>query len=146
MKRRKFIKNCCYTTAGLPIIAASLTSCGSIYYASAEKKDNRLVIKKSEFISTKKNKTSERSHVFVETVELAYPICVQKVGEENYTALLMTCTHRGCELNYGGGIYSCPCHGSEFSKTGEVLEGPADKDLKSFKTETDNEHIYILLS
>ena len=44
----------------------------------------------------------------------------------------------------GGGIYTCPCHGSEFSVKGKVLEGPADKDLKIFKTETDNENIYIL--
>ena len=130
----------------MPIIASTLSSCGGIYYASVQQKEDRLVVKKSEFISTKKDKTTERNYVFVEVVELAFPICIQKNGADDYTALLMSCTHRGCELNYGGGIYSCPCHGSEFSKTGEVLEGPADKNLKSFKTETDSENIYLLLS
>jgi cytochrome b6-f complex iron-sulfur subunit len=66
--------------------------------------------------------------------------------EDNYVALLLKCTHRGCELNAGGGIYSCPCHGSEFSSTGKVLEGPADKDLETFITNTDDENIYIHLS
>ena len=146
MKRRKFIRACCYTTIGMPIIAATLQSCGAIYYAKAEKIDNELIISKSEFIYTKKDKTESRTYVLVESVELAFPICLQKTTAETYTALLMTCTHRGCELNYGGGIYSCPCHGSEFSKEGAVLEGPADKNLKSFKTKTDSENIYILLS
>ena len=146
MERRKFIKNCCYTTVGLPIITSTLSSCGAIYYASAEKKENNLIVKKSAFIIAKKNKSVERSHVFVETTSLAFPICIQKTGTDEFTALLMSCTHRGCELNFGGGIYTCPCHGSEFSKTGEVLEGPADKNLRSFKTETDNENIYIILS
>jgi cytochrome b6-f complex iron-sulfur subunit len=146
MERRKFIKSCCYTTVGMPIIASTLSSCGAIYYATSVKKENSLVINKSEFKITKKDKTTERSYVFVETVELAFPICIQKTGGDEYSALLMSCTHRGCELNFGGGIYSCPCHGSEFSKMGEVLEGPADKNLRSFKTETDNENIYILLS
>lgn len=130
----------------MPIIAASLSSCGAIYYAKAEKNGNQLIVKKAEFLETKRNKTTGRSHVFVETVELAFPICVQKISENEYFALLMSCTHRGCELNYGGGIFTCPCHGSEFSKKGAVLEGPADKNLRSFKTEIDNENIYILLS
>ncbi len=146
MERRKFIRTCCYTTVGMPIIASTLSSCGGIYYASAIKKDNNLVVYKAEFINNKKGKITEREYVFIHPIEFAFPICIQKTGEDSYSALLMTCTHRGCELNYGGGIYSCPCHGSEFSKKGEVLEGPADKNLKSFKTETDNEKIYILLS
>ncbi len=58
----------------------------------------------------------------------------------------MKCTHRGCELNVGGGIYSCPCHGSEFDNKGNLLEGPADQDLKTFKTSINNENIYIDLS
>ena len=60
-------------------------------------------------------------------------------------ATFLKCTHRGCELNVGGGVYSCPCHGSEFTIEGEVLEGPATKKLQTFKTSFDNENIYIHL-
>jgi len=66
--------------------------------------------------------------------------------KENYYASLLKCTHRGCELNVGGGIYSCPCHGSEFTVKGKVLEGPAEENLKTYKTKTDHEKIYIYLS
>ncbi len=40
------------------------------------------------------------------------------------------CTHRGCRLNEApDGHFACKCHGSEFSSQGQVIEGPATKDL-----------------
>jgi cytochrome b6-f complex iron-sulfur subunit len=144
MERRKFIKNCCVTVVGLPVIASTLHSCGSIYYATATKEQNKLVVKKSAFIQLKKEKTTTRDFVLIKTETMDFPICLYNTEKDTYVASLMYCTHRGCELNVGGGIYSCPCHGSEFSLTGEVLEGPADKNLTTFRTETDYENIYIL--
>lgn len=42
------------------------------------------------------------------------------------------CTHLKCVLNYNDceKSYDCPCHGSRFSLDGEVLNDPADKNLK----------------
>lgn len=143
MERRKFIKSCSYTTIGVTLVGTMFQSCGSLYYASVTRNADTLVIKKSEFWQIKKGKKIFRPFVLIKPEESAFPICIYKIKDDTYVASLLKCTHRGCELNVGGGIYSCPCHGSEFSVSGKVLEGPAEANLKTYKIVTDNENIYI---
>lgn len=143
MKRNQFLKTCGWALAGLPFASSVLLSCQSIYYATFEKEDEILIIPLNEFKNEKNNK--QRDFVLIQS-PYGFPICIYKISQNTYSAALLKCTHRGCELNVGGGIYSCPCHGSEFDTEGKVLEGPADQDLQLFKTTVDDENIYIYLS
>lgn len=146
MERRKFIKTCCYTAVGLPFIGSILQSCGAIYYANFSKSSNKLVVAKSEFIEIKKEKESSRKFILIKPNESGFPICIYKFNEDKYVASLLKCTHNGCELNVGGGIYTCPCHGAEFSTSGQVLQGPAERNLGTYHIETDTNNIYVYVS
>lgn len=146
MKRGEFIKTCCFSALGACVPGVLLTSCESIYYATSRRETNRLTIDKGEFIKLKNDKQTIRKFVLIKDDEMKFPICVYKVSENKFSSSLLKCTHNGCELNVGGGRYSCPCHGAEFSIKGEVLQGPAEKNLKTFKTESDNNLIYVYLS
>lgn len=48
-----------------------------------------------------------------------------------------TCTHLGCELKWNSAELSwdCPCHGSRFTYTGEVIEGPALESIKPLESD-----------
>lgn len=54
---------------------------------------------------------------------------LSRSGDE-YVGVELTCTHRGCGLQVRSTELYCPCHGSRFTPTGEVLEGPAQAPLK----------------
>lgn len=42
------------------------------------------------------------------------------------------CTHLGCKIDkVEGDRFVCPCHGSQYNLNGQVLKGPAYKNLKT---------------
>jgi cytochrome b6-f complex iron-sulfur subunit len=73
-------------------------------------------------------------------------IIVINTGEA-FIALSAVCTHQGCMVGYdhGDGNLPCPCHGSVFSITGSVLEGPADSPLKTYELTQEGDLLTIVL-
>lgn len=60
--------------------------------------------------------------------------------DDTFIAFSPLCTHLGCAYQWqakGGpsrhGAFVCPCHGSTFSKTGEVITGPANRPLDRYE-------------
>ncbi len=51
--------------------------------------------------------------------------------QEKLWAVSRVCTHLGCRVNFKEqeGVLECPCHQSRFSVHGEVIRGPAERNL-----------------
>jgi menaquinol-cytochrome c reductase iron-sulfur subunit len=55
------------------------------------------------------------------------------------------CTHLGCRYNWHPDRHEfvCPCHGSIFSTTGEVLGGPAPRSLDTLPEKIENGELSV---
>jgi cytochrome b6-f complex iron-sulfur subunit len=49
--------------------------------------------------------------------------------ERGWYALVAICTHLGCTPRLEADAFVCPCHGSRFSRDGQVRTGPATRSL-----------------
>ncbi len=47
------------------------------------------------------------------------------LGVKGLTVINLSCTHNGVTVMPSGNQWLCPAHGSQFSLTGKVLQGPA---------------------
>jgi len=142
----EFITTCGCAAIGSVALAALLEGCGTAnYYAIADFGSSRIAVKKSEFVDLSNGQSKERKYVLVKNDRMGFPICIYKQSVNEFTALYIQCTHKGCELQPNDNYLQCPCHGSEFSNRGAVQHGPAESNLKQFSVTTDNEIIYIHL-
>ncbi len=67
-------------------------------------------------------------------------VIVIRTDATTVVALSDICTHAGCGVSYQSarGQLFCPCHGSIFSLTGQVLRGPAGSPLKVYTATLDS--------
>jgi len=58
-------------------------------------------------------------------------LAVYRDRKGRLTTLSARCTHLGCTVrwNPAEGTWDCPCHGSRFAPSGEVVNGPAERAL-----------------
>lgn len=146
MNRNKFIKTCGLGCVGMLTSGTWLIGCIGTKYIHGSITDNYLIFPTSSFENTSENNNTYRKYVVVENNNLQYPIVVFRYSEDKYGAFLMKCTHQGTELQVFGDRLQCPAHGSEFSQTGSVQNGPANQNLRSFPILSELENLKINLS
>lgn len=63
-------------------------------------------------------------------------VIVAKTVAGAFIAVASACTHQGTTVQYQGNNnrFFCPNHGSNFSESGSVLNGPATRPLKQYNT------------
>lgn len=73
-------------------------------------------------------------------------ILLIRSANDRVTALSGTCTHEGCIVSqFDAPVFVCPCHGSRYAWTGEVVRGPAPAPLPRLATEFDGSTVAIQL-
>lgn len=142
MNRRSFTKSC-FACMGLAFGPALLIGCKSTYYTTGAIEQNGLSVMKSEFTYLRRGKPVTRQYIIVRNEMLEFPIYLYRLSDNEYSALLMKCTHQGNELQASGDHLNCPAHGSEFNSRGIVAQGPAEKNLRSFQVTAHNDKIFI---
>jgi cytochrome b6-f complex iron-sulfur subunit len=69
---------------------------------------------------------------------------VARTAQNTCTTVTAVCTHEGCAVTgFANSLYVCPCHGSEFSTGGAVVQGPAASPLRQFPTAFANNVVTI---
>lgn len=127
MNRRELIRNIAAGTVTMFVVPSFITSCAEdLPDPDINNQINNLLIID---LNDDKYKSLGSAGGFI----VAGSIIILNTGDE-FIALSSVCTHQGCEISYDHSSSSlpCPCHGSIFSTSGSVLNGPAETSLKKF--------------
>ena len=138
IKRRDFLKSVGASAlcgsglaAVMPGSGAALADDGYLL------RDNTFSVNKSAFATQR--------FILLNHPALEHPVSLLRIDEARYSALLMSCTHQRCATEWNKDHYVCPCHGSRFSETGEVIRGLARASLRSFPVEVLEDRIVVKL-
>ncbi len=79
------------------------------------------------------------------TVEEKVSAWVVKNPEGGITAFSPRCTHLGCAYRWDAAQHDflCPCHGSRFALTGQVLSGPAPRPLDRYEVRVEGTRVWL---
>jgi cytochrome b6-f complex iron-sulfur subunit len=77
------------------------------------------------------------------------PLAVTRLAPDQVVAVTRVCTHEGCTVDLPQqslGTLDCPCHGSRYLVTGQVINGPAPRNLFSFPTRIEGGEVVIKMN
>ncbi len=131
LRRARDVSLCVAVGGSLPLLSA----CAGVPYAHFRRSGTLLRVPRSAFETS--------PGVLLDFPEEGMPIYVHRHGEGKYSAVLTRCTHLGCQAAPDQERIRCPCHGSEYSMDGRVLQGPAERALTRYATSVEGDEILV---
>jgi len=139
LSRRQFCAGVCQFASG-GTIATLVTACGGASSPTSPSKASDLGVRSGQFTGTGVRVAVAGSAladvggaVLVEST--AGVFLVSRTSDTAFQAIDAICSHESCTITGAdGSAYVCPCHGSRYSRTGQVLAGPAVASLRRFAT------------
>jgi len=73
---------------------------------------------------------------------------LRRVGEQEFIAFSVDCTHLGCPVRWlsEADLFLCPCHGGVFYRDGRVASGPPPRPLARYPVRVNKDSVEILTS
>jgi Rieske Fe-S protein len=127
VKRREFLERLegwAAAAAAAGGASVPLGGCLAFHYVNGTVAGNRLWVRIADF--------GDDRFVLVDAPNFQLPILVYRQTDGAYSAVSTRCMHRGCQVDPAPDRLICPCHGSEYTHTGEVLKGPTQLPLRAF--------------
>lgn len=139
MRRREFVQRLPILGSGflVGVSALGLTGCAGVPYVVPRTAAGRLLIGRAQI--------DEAGAALVQGPGMERPIYVRRLPSGEHVALLASCTHQGCQPEPVADRLVCPCHGSEFSFEGEVLQGPAERPLVRYPVTIEGQDVVVRL-
>jgi len=143
VSRRSFCAAACHVSAGAAL-ATLFTACGGKGASSSpsgpSSTPTNLAVLNGQFTGGLVKVTAAGSPLtdvggaaLVNSV--AGPFLVSRTSSTAFTAIEAVCSHEGCTVTEADGAsYVCPCHGSRYSRSGQVILGPATASLRQHAT------------
>jgi cytochrome b6-f complex iron-sulfur subunit len=144
ISRRRFCGGACQV-ASSATLATLLTACGagspsSSSPASPGSTASLLGVSTGVFTGTSVRVAVDRSALAdvggaMLVQSIAGVFLLSRTSASAFAAIEGVCTHEGCTITGAdGATYVCPCHGSRYNRSGQVLAGPAKASLRQFAT------------
>lgn len=125
----------CMTLDGAPYIGQYAKSTPDLYVATGFNKWGMTSSMAAAMILSDRilEKRNPYADVFLPQRSILKPQLLINAGEaviHLLTPTLRRCTHLGCALKWNKAekTWDCPCHGSRFQESGEVIDNPANRD------------------
>jgi cytochrome b6-f complex iron-sulfur subunit len=137
VNRREFIRRLEVLSTGAAVCGAgvSLTGCLGFHWVNSSLVDGKLVVRRAELGGSR--------FALVEAPGFALPIFLRRAEDGSFSAVSTRCMHRGCQVEPAADKLVCPCHGSEYTETGEVLKGPTERPLRRYPVAVEGDSIAI---